>query len=151
MVQRPICYTYWCSFSLGWDETGSTQYINHLYLLYQPGMMMKDDECGAVSGMRIGRGSRSTRRKPAPVLLCPPQIPHLTGLVAGKPVTDCLSYGMDLLVSVQSKFRNKFHGSEFERVGVHRQCVLYESQFCFLYPQDAIYMSTDYIALVCLN
>jgi hypothetical protein len=26
--------------------------------------------------MRIGRGNRSTRRKPAPVPLCPPQIPH---------------------------------------------------------------------------
>jgi hypothetical protein len=24
----------------------------------------------------IGRGNRSTRRKPAPVLLCPPQTPH---------------------------------------------------------------------------
>jgi hypothetical protein len=35
-----------------------------------------DDECGAVGGIRIGRGDRSTRRKPAPVLLCPPQIPH---------------------------------------------------------------------------
>jgi hypothetical protein len=34
------------------------------------------DECGAVSAMRIGRGNLSTRRKPAPVLLCPPQIPH---------------------------------------------------------------------------
>jgi hypothetical protein len=34
-----------------------------------------DDECGAVGGM-IGRGNRSTRRKPVPVLLCPPQIPH---------------------------------------------------------------------------
>jgi hypothetical protein len=27
--------------------------------------------------MRIGRGNRSIRRKPAPVLLCPPQIPHV--------------------------------------------------------------------------
>jgi hypothetical protein len=35
------------------------------------------DECGAVGGMRIGRGNRSTRRKPAPVPLCPPQIPHV--------------------------------------------------------------------------
>jgi hypothetical protein len=35
-----------------------------------------DDECGVVGGMRIGRGNRSTRRKPAPVPLCPPQIPH---------------------------------------------------------------------------
>jgi hypothetical protein len=34
------------------------------------------DDCGAVGGMRIGRGNRDTRRKPAPVLLCPPQIPR---------------------------------------------------------------------------
>jgi hypothetical protein len=35
-----------------------------------------DNECGAVDGMRIGRGNRSTRRTLAPVPLCPPQIPH---------------------------------------------------------------------------
>jgi hypothetical protein len=34
------------------------------------------DECGAVCGMRIGKGNRSTQRKPASVPLCPPQIPH---------------------------------------------------------------------------
>jgi hypothetical protein len=39
-------------------------------LLYQPRII--DDECGAVGGMRIGRGNRSTRIKPAPVPLCPP-------------------------------------------------------------------------------
>jgi hypothetical protein len=40
---------------------------------------MDDDECGAVGGM-IGRGNRSTRKDPAPVPFCPPQIPHdLTG------------------------------------------------------------------------
>jgi hypothetical protein len=44
-------------------------------LLYQS-RMIDDDECGAVGEMRIGRGKRSTRRKPAPVLLCPPQITH---------------------------------------------------------------------------
>jgi hypothetical protein len=43
-------------------------------LLYQPRMI--DDDYGAVGGMRIGRGNLSTRRKPAPVPLCPPQIPH---------------------------------------------------------------------------
>jgi hypothetical protein len=43
------------------------------WLLYQPRMI---DECGAVGGMRIGRGNRSTRRNPVPVPLCPPQIPH---------------------------------------------------------------------------
>jgi hypothetical protein len=42
--------------------------------LYQPWMI--DDECGAVGGVRIGRGNRSTRRKPATVPLCPQQIPH---------------------------------------------------------------------------
>jgi hypothetical protein len=26
--------------------------------------------------MRIGRGDRSTTRKPAPVPLCPPHLPH---------------------------------------------------------------------------
>jgi hypothetical protein len=31
--------------------------------------MVGDDECGAFSGMRIGRGNRSTRRKRAPVPL----------------------------------------------------------------------------------
>jgi hypothetical protein len=43
-------------------------------LLYQTRMI--DDECGVVGGMRIGRGNRSTRREPAPVPLCPPQITH---------------------------------------------------------------------------
>jgi hypothetical protein len=31
--------------------------------------MIDDDECGVVGGMRIGRGIRSTRRKPALVIL----------------------------------------------------------------------------------
>jgi hypothetical protein len=39
-------------------------------------MIDDDDECGAVGGMRIGRENRSTRRKPNPVPLSPPQIPH---------------------------------------------------------------------------
>jgi hypothetical protein len=57
-----------------------------------------DDECGAVGGIRIGRGNRSTHRKPTPVPLCPPQIPHdLTWAriqaAARKPATNRLSYG----------------------------------------------------------
>jgi hypothetical protein len=44
-------------------------------LLYQP-RMIDDADYKAVGGMRIGRGNRSTRRKPAPVPLCLPQIPH---------------------------------------------------------------------------
>jgi hypothetical protein len=38
--------------------------------------MTDDDEYGGVCGMRIGRGNRSIQREPAPVPLCPPEIPH---------------------------------------------------------------------------
>jgi hypothetical protein len=57
---------------VGWDR-------NHLVhwplvrLLYQPRVR---DEYGEFDGMRIGKKNRSTRRKPAPVPLCPPQMPH---------------------------------------------------------------------------
>jgi hypothetical protein len=44
-------------------------------LLYQP-QKIDDGDCGSVGGMKIGRGNQSTRRKPAPLQLCPPQIPH---------------------------------------------------------------------------
>jgi hypothetical protein len=44
-------------------------------LLYKP-QMTDEDDCGAIGGMKIGRGNRSTRRKPAPAPLCPPQIPY---------------------------------------------------------------------------
>jgi hypothetical protein len=38
--------------------------------------MIGDGDCGELGGMKIGRGNPSTRRKPAPAPLCPPQIPH---------------------------------------------------------------------------
>jgi hypothetical protein len=44
-------------------------------LLYQP-RVIGDGDCGEIGGMKIGRGNRSTRRKPAPAPLCPPQISH---------------------------------------------------------------------------
>jgi hypothetical protein len=34
-----------------------------------------DYDDGELGGMKIGRGNRSTRRKPAPSPICPPQIP----------------------------------------------------------------------------
>jgi hypothetical protein len=53
---------------------------------------------GEIGGMMIGRGNRSTRRKPASVPLCPPQIPHSypdanPGRCGRKPATNRLSYG----------------------------------------------------------
>jgi hypothetical protein len=44
-------------------------------LLYQP-RMIGDGDRGEIGGMKIGRGNRSIRRKPAPAPLCPQQIPH---------------------------------------------------------------------------
>jgi hypothetical protein len=44
-------------------------------LLYKP-QMIDEGDCGAIGGMKIGRGNQSTWRKPAPAPLCPPQIPH---------------------------------------------------------------------------
>jgi hypothetical protein len=44
-------------------------------LLYQP-RMIGDGDWGEIGGIKIGRGCRSTRKKPAPAPLCPPQIPH---------------------------------------------------------------------------
>jgi hypothetical protein len=35
-----------------------------------------DYDDGEIGGIMIGRGNRSTRRKPVPVPLCPPQNPH---------------------------------------------------------------------------
>jgi hypothetical protein len=43
--------------------------------LYQP-QMIGEGDCGAIGGMKIGKGNRSTRRNPAPAPLCLPQIPH---------------------------------------------------------------------------
>jgi hypothetical protein len=54
---------------------------------------------GAIGGMKIGRGNRGTRRKPAPAPLCPPQIPHdqtqarTPDRRGGKPATNRLCYG----------------------------------------------------------
>jgi hypothetical protein len=53
-----------------------------------------DDECGAIGGIRIGRGNRSTRKKLTPLPLCPQQIPTWSdlssnpGLSGGKPADD---------------------------------------------------------------
>jgi hypothetical protein len=55
---------------LGLFDTATT-----IGLLYQP-RMIGDCDCGESGGMKIGRGNRSTRRKPVPSPLCPPQIPH---------------------------------------------------------------------------
>jgi hypothetical protein len=66
------------------------------------------DYDGEIGGMMIGRGNRSTRRKPAPVPLCPPQTKHAypdanPGRRGGKPATNRLSYDTaSIVVYMQS-------------------------------------------------
>jgi hypothetical protein len=48
--------------------------VGHLHTVSP--RMADDDECEAVGGMGFGRGNRGTQRKPAPLALCPPKIPH---------------------------------------------------------------------------
>jgi hypothetical protein len=51
---------------------GSTRHVGHYWPIeLAPG----DCDGGEFGGMKIGRGNRSTRRKPVPASLCPPQIP----------------------------------------------------------------------------
>jgi hypothetical protein len=58
---------------LGWGESPLRTSAT-VWPLYQPRTI--DDEGWAVGEIRISRGNRSTRRKPAPMPLYPPQIPH---------------------------------------------------------------------------
>jgi hypothetical protein len=68
-------------------------------LSYEPRMM--DDLCGAIGGMRIGKGNRSTRRKPAPSATSSTINPtwlvlrSKPGRLGGKHATTRLSYGTD--------------------------------------------------------
>jgi hypothetical protein len=53
-------------------HTGSTWNVGHFWpIVPTPG----DFENGEFDGIKIGRGNRSTRRKPAPAPLCPPEVP----------------------------------------------------------------------------
>jgi hypothetical protein len=63
-----------------------------------PTVSAPGDYDGAIGGVMIGTGKRSTQGKPAPVPLCPPQTPHPCpeanpGRRGRKPATNRLSYG----------------------------------------------------------
>jgi hypothetical protein len=63
------------TFFYWWGGTKSLGTVATSGLLCKP-QMIDEDDCGAIGGMKIGRGNWSTRRKPAPAPLCPQQIPH---------------------------------------------------------------------------
>jgi hypothetical protein len=61
-------FAYWG----GGVHTGSTRRVGHFWPI---GPASGDCEDGEFGGMKIDRRYRSTRRKPGPAPLCPPQIP----------------------------------------------------------------------------
>jgi hypothetical protein len=90
-----ICFLNWYSLGRGGVQLlplGTA--VNHRPIVTAPGGC--DD--GGIDVMMLGRGNRSTRRKPTPVPLCPPQTLHACsdenpGRRGGKPATNRLSYG----------------------------------------------------------
>jgi hypothetical protein len=58
-----------------WSGTESTITASIYWPILQPWMIDVDD-FGAVSGVHEARSTGSTPSKPAPLPLCPPQIPH---------------------------------------------------------------------------
>jgi hypothetical protein len=92
---------------VGWDSVHLVR-RSPTGLLYQP-RMIDDYECGAVGGMKIGRGNRSTRRKPATAPLFRYKS-HMTwpglepGQRGGKTATNCLSYGTAFNVFLTTSF-----------------------------------------------
>jgi hypothetical protein len=63
-----MCFALWgVESNLGPLGTSATEWP----IVPAPG----DYDNGEISGMKMGKGNRSTRRKRAPAPLCPPQIP----------------------------------------------------------------------------
>jgi hypothetical protein len=69
-VQTPRVFFLICLVGGGIKVHSTLRPLNGL--LCQPRVIMIMEKIGGM----IGRGNRSTRRKPAPELLCPPQTPH---------------------------------------------------------------------------
>jgi hypothetical protein len=69
-----------------------------------------DYDDAEISGMMIGRGKRSTRRKPAPMPFYPSQTPHACpdanpNRRGGKPATNSLNYGTASRINYKVKYR----------------------------------------------
>jgi hypothetical protein len=73
VIDHPIQVDYILILIVGGGvQIASTRYVGYFWpVVPSPG----DCEDGKFGGMKTGRGNRSTRRKPAPAPLCPPQIP----------------------------------------------------------------------------
>jgi hypothetical protein len=70
MVLYAFLFFNWYSWE--WSPIGSTRHCGHQCPIVPAPGDYDDRETGGM----ISRGNRSTRRKPAPVPLCPPQTAH---------------------------------------------------------------------------
>jgi hypothetical protein len=82
---------------------------------------LDDYDDGETGGMMIGKGNRSTWRKPAPVLLCPPQTPHSCpdanlGHHGGKPGTNHLKlqHGLILMLFILKVLATVYYDTDKE-------------------------------------
>jgi hypothetical protein len=82
-------------------------------LLYQP-QKIGEGECGAICAMKIGRGNRRTRRKPAPAPLCPPQIPFDQTGVRTRTATVTFKHTFNLFCRIPLKEINKQKPKEMD-------------------------------------
>jgi hypothetical protein len=86
-------------FKLVWGGVES----NWVHSAMRPIVPAPDDyDDGEIGGM-IGRGNRSTRRKPVLVPLCPPQTPRAARTRTRAPATNRLSYGTAIHVRNKNK------------------------------------------------
>jgi hypothetical protein len=75
-----------------------------------------------IGGMQIGRGSRSTPRKPAPAPLCPPTNPTWLdpglnpGRRSGKLVINRLSYGAASGINLEGNVINKWQKTNINKI-----------------------------------
>jgi hypothetical protein len=92
----PLGRGYMTHFFLNWYREVESNWVQSaLRPATVPATGNYDD--GEIGGM-IGRGNRSTRKKPTPVPLSPPKIPHVARTrtrptAVGMPATNRLSYG----------------------------------------------------------
>jgi hypothetical protein len=95
-------------FFFEWGGTYVTRYCGHFWPIVQH-QMIDEGDCGAIGGMKIGRGNQSTRRKPAPSAILSTTNPTWpdpcanTGRRGGKPATNRLSQWANTLFTTRYK------------------------------------------------
>jgi hypothetical protein len=81
-----------CILGEGWSAIRSTRHCGHQWPIVSAPSDYNDGEIGGMNGT----GNRSSRRKPSPVPLCPPQTPHAAGCETGRPRWEASVYPLEL-------------------------------------------------------